>query len=315
MLLGVARMYYQEQRSQQQIANVLGTSRSNISRMLTAAADAGIVEIRIHDPAGRGPELEDQLKNRFGLRSVRVATPRRVRGGTDLLAGVGMQASQVLLNVIEDGMTVALSWGHTLQSLVWSTRPERAHSIELVQLVGGLSAVSNEISGQELIRELAIRLGTPSYRYLHAPATFGSKEARDALLTEASIAQTLDLARSADVVVVGIGSPSHGSSAAIVASLNLSPAELDEFWSHRPVGDVAARYFDAEGRTITGVVDDRVLGVTLQDIATIPTVVGVAVGRAKAEGVLGALNGHLLDILVCDEGLARAILADGRKEH
>jgi DNA-binding transcriptional regulator LsrR (DeoR family) len=199
--------------------------------------------------------------------------------------------------------------------MVWATRTEREYTIQLVQLVGGLSSISNEISGQELVRELASRLGSPGYRYLHAPAALGSREARDALLGEASIAQTLDLARGADLAFVGIGSPGHGSSAAILESLHLSDRELKRFWDQKPVGDVAARYFDSEGRPVTGAVEGRVLAVSVPDLLRIPTVVGVAAGRAKAEGVLGALRGHLLDMLVCDDSLARAVLAGEGKEH
>jgi DNA-binding transcriptional regulator LsrR (DeoR family) len=313
-LLAVARLYYLENQSQQEIASTLGISRSNVSRMLTAAADAGIVEIRIHDPAGRDPDLEDRMKNAFGLRDVRVAARRRGHGQVDPLAGVGAQAAQVLLENLDDGTTVALSWGTSLQAMVWSTRTEREYGIELVQLVGGLSSISNEISGQELVRELASRLGSPSYRYLHAPAALGSREARDALLGEVSIAQTLDVARRADLAFVGIGTPGHGSSAAILASLDLSSRELQQFWDQAPVGDVAARYFDAQGHPVTGAVEGRVLAVSVEDLLRIPTVVGVAAGRAKADGVLGALRGHLLDMLVCDDSLARAVLAgDGRE--
>lgn len=314
-LLAVARKYYLENQSQQQIASLLGISRSNVSRMLSAATDAGIVEIRIHDPAGRDADLEDRMKNAFGLRDVRVASRRHHGAQADPLTAVGAQAAQVLLENIEDRMTVALSWGKSLQSMVWSTRSEREYSIELVQLVGGLSSITNEISGQELVRELAVRLGSPGYRYLHAPAALGSREARDALLREVSISQTLDLARGADLAFVGIGSPGHGSSAAILQSLHLSERELRQFWEQKPVGDVAARYFDADGRPVTGAVEGRVLAVSVADLLRIPTVVGVAAGRAKAEGVLGALRGHLLDMLVCDDSLARAVLAGEGKEH
>ena len=41
-------------------------------------------------------------------------------------------------------------------------------------------------------------------------------------------------------------------------------------------------------------------------------VVGVAHGRAKAPGVLGAIRAHLIDSLVCDETLARSLLTDAR---
>lgn len=309
-LLQVAQLYYVENLSQQQVASRLGISRSNVSRMLTNAQQQGIVEIRINDPAGRERGLESQLEEAFGLREARVSQRRGTIGPANGIGHVGVLAAQILLHSIKEQMTIALSWGHALQAMVWATTSDRDHAVQLVQLVGGLSSISNEISGQELVRELASRLGA-SYRYLHAPATLGSPEARASLLREQSIAQALEAARSAEVAFVGIGTPTHGSSAAILRSLDLSKGQSKDFWGQRPVGDIAARYFDQSGKSVTGPVQDRVLAVALEDLVNIPTVVGVAEGRAKVPGVLGALRGHLIDVLVCDESLARGVLADG----
>jgi DNA-binding transcriptional regulator LsrR (DeoR family) len=309
-LLAAARLYYVEGRSQADIAEQLRTSRSNVSRMLSEAQRQGIVEIRIHDPGGRVHALEEEIQGLFGLRDVRVALAAGPGSRADDL--VGTQASRLLMDNLKDSMTVALSWGHALQAMVYATTSDLEHTgLNLVQLVGGLSAVRNEISGQELVRELAVRLGA-SYRFLHAPATFESEAARDALLAEPSIADALAEARSADIAFVGIGTAGHGSSAAILSSLGLKVRQQKEFWDARPVGDVAARYYDERGRPVHGAVEDRILGVTLDDLAAIPNVVGVAYGRAKTPGVLGALNGHHIDSLVCDEALARSLLSEVR---
>jgi DNA-binding transcriptional regulator LsrR (DeoR family) len=310
-LLVAARLYYLEGRSQADIAEQMGTSRSNVSRMLSEALKQGIVEIRINDPGGRVHELEEQLHDQFGLRDVRVAHAG-LAPGLRLEDQVGTQASRLLVENLKDSMTVALSWGHALQAMVYATTADQEpHGLTLVQLVGGLSSIRNEISGQELVRELAVRLGA-GYRFLHAPAALESSTSRDALLAEPSIADALKAARRADLAVVGIGTPTHGSSAAILDSLNLSEAEQQQFWDAAPVGDIAARYYGPHGQPIHGAVEDRILGVSLDDLIAIPHVIGVAHGRAKAPGVLGALRGHLIDSLVCDEALARHLLSEAR---
>ncbi len=307
-LLQVARLYYVENQSQQQVAHQLGISRSNVSRMLADALRQGIVEIRINDPAGRERALERQLEEAFGLREARVAQRPGALGPSGVSGQVGVLASQVLIDSVKDQMTVALSWGHALQSMVWATTSDRDHQAQLVQLVGGLSSIANEVSGQELVRELASRLGA-SYRYLHAPAVLAAPESRQAFLAEQSISQALEAARTADIAFVGIGTPTHGSSSAILDALDLNADQEEAFWSQQPVGDIAARYFDRTGKPISGPVNDRILAVSLADLSDIPTVVGVAQGRTKVPGVLGALSGHLIDVLVCDESLARGVLA------
>ncbi len=310
-LMAAARLYYLQGRSQAEVATTLGTSRSNVSRMLSEALEQGIVEIRIHDPAGREHELEEKLRETFGLREVRVAHVGGV-ADTSLEEKVGTQAARLLLENLTDGMTVALSWGHALQSMVYATTAQHEHyRLNLVQLVGGLSSISNEISGQELVRELAVRIGA-EYRFLHAPAVLESALSRDALMAESSIAAALTSAGEADIAFVGVGAPTAGSSSAILESLKLSPEEEQVFWDAGPVGDIAARYYDAQGRPIRGAVHDRVLAISLDQLARIPHVVGVAQGRAKSRGVLGAIRGHHIDSLVCDEVLARNLLADAR---
>ncbi len=220
-LLAAARLYYRENRSQAEIASELGTSRSNVSRMLTEAQRQGIVTITINDPSGRMTSLEQDLRTRFGLAEVRVAQ-RGPASSVKVEDQVGIQAAQLLTDLVADSMTVALSWGHALQAMVYAVEAEREYHLKLTQLVGGLSSISNEISGAELVRELAGRLGA-DYVSLHAPATLASPAARAALVSEKSIGEALELAGSADLAFVGIGTPSHGSSAAILASLQLTP--------------------------------------------------------------------------------------------
>jgi predicted XRE-type DNA-binding protein len=48
MLIRVAELYYEQQLCQNDISDILGVSRSSISRMLDEARDAGIVEIIVH---------------------------------------------------------------------------------------------------------------------------------------------------------------------------------------------------------------------------------------------------------------------------
>jgi DNA-binding transcriptional regulator LsrR (DeoR family) len=180
--------------------------------------------------------------------------------------------------------------------------------VEVLPLVGGLYAVDSSLSGEELVRDLAQRVGGRFQRLL-APAVVTSKASRDILLAEPSIQSILDAARGVQVAIVGIGGAGHGSSAELVTAMNLSPQEQAQFDAAGPAGDVCARFFDAKGKPITGPVDDRVLAVSLADLVSIPTVAGIAVGKEKAVGVLGALRARVLDVLLCDKFLARALLA------
>src|SRR5215212_4624571 len=212
LLARAARLYFVEGRSQDDVAAVLGTTRSNVSRMLKQARDLGIVEIRIVDPARRDHELELALRDRFPLVDARVL---EVAPDTDVLPGVGRLAVRWLDETLRDGQVVALSWGQALEAMVDAVDGLSRRDVEVVQLVGGLSSLDSAATGQELVRELSERMGA-RHRYLHALAA----------------------AKRADLAMVGIGTPGIGSSEALLTALALTPGERAEFDAAGPVGDV-----------------------------------------------------------------------------
>jgi DNA-binding transcriptional regulator LsrR (DeoR family) len=297
-------MYFVDGRSQDDIAHVLGTSRSSVSRMLKAAREMGIVEVRIQHGRGRDAELESALTERFGLAHVRVAA---FRAHADILAATGELAAEWLDDTLEDGQIVALSWGTTVKAVVAAVSAARARSVEVVPLVGGLSSGASLPAGPELVRELADRLGG-TYRYLHGPALLQSETTREALLAEPSIGHVLARARSADIAMVGIGAVGSGSTVQVLESLAFTAAQHEAFLAQNPVGEICCRFFDGQGRSIKGVVHDRVLAVDLDDLRHMPTVIAVAAGSKKTRAVLAALQGGMIDGLITDARLAHSIL-------
>src|SRR3954449_5490147 len=324
-LVKAARMHFLDGRTQHDISRVLGTSPSNVSRMLSAARSLGIVEVRIQDELGRDADLEQGLCEGFGLGFARVAA---FRPHTDAVAAAANLAAEWLDGALRDGQILGLSWGRSLRAVVSAVSIDEARRLpvgpavggvaaamsideprrlQVVPLMGGMQTANPAVTGQELVRELAGHLGA-TYRHLHGPALLNSGNARDALLGEPCVAHVLDLARSADIAVVGIGTVGVGSSAQVLEGLALSSGQYEAFLAGNPVGDTCCRFFDAEGQPVRGPADDRVLAVELDDLRRIPTVVGVATGCDKTAGVLGALRGGILDGLITDAVLAHSVL-------
>jgi DNA-binding transcriptional regulator LsrR (DeoR family) len=292
-------MYFLDGRGQGDIASVLGTSRSNVSRMLSAARQQGLVEIRVQEPHARDRGLEQALRERFGLTEVQVAA---FNPGAEPPLEVGELAAKWLKATVRSGQVLALSAGAVVNAMVDATFTADPRSVEVIPLVGGLSVAASEVGVQELVRELARRLGG-SHRYLHAPAVLGSSTARDALLDEPAIKATFDRVGAADLAVVGVG-----FSQQLVDAFRLTSAQLDAFEAAGPVGDICYRFYDADGHAIGGAAHDRVLAVTLDQLKRIPAVVGVVAGREKAPALLGALRGRIINGLITDAGLAHAVL-------
>jgi DNA-binding transcriptional regulator LsrR (DeoR family) len=304
-LLKAARLYFIDGLSQQQVAESLGTTRSNVSRILAAARRKGVVEIRLNEPTQRAYQLEDALARAYGPVEARVVAnqPRQ-----DVTAEAGRLAASWLLEALEPKQRVALSWGRTLHGMVQAVSPNSMPDVEIVPLVGGLSTSSRDAGNQELVRLLADRLGCTHW-YLHAPALFQSPTALQALLREPAIATALDAARTADIACVGIGDAHTGSSSNILTGLALDGRERDRFEAAGPVGQICGRFFDADGEEIDSCVHDRILGVSLEDLQAIPSVLGIAVGTVKGPAIRAALAAKLVDAVVCDEAAAQAALS------
>ena len=72
-----ARLYYEEQLTQTEIAAKLGTSQVAVSRLLKRAEEYGIVRTTVISPPGAFAELEGLLEQRFGLSQMVIAEAAR----------------------------------------------------------------------------------------------------------------------------------------------------------------------------------------------------------------------------------------------
>ena len=74
------------------------------------------------------------------------------------------------------------------------------------------------------------------------------------------------------------------------------------------VGDICCHFLDREGNARFPELSERIVGITPAGLRAIPKTIGVATGIEKAGGVAAVLRGGFLEALVCDCGLAQALL-------
>lgn len=308
IIVKAARLYYEQGRSQSEVAHALGLSRSNVSRILGQARERGIVEITIHDPDAppvRDSALEAALTSRFPLGHA-VVVHDALPGGPDTVARAG---ARLIAECAPAVRSLGVSWGRTVQSIVAELPSLRPHPApRVLPLVGGLSVLDQTDSGDSVQRVLAERLGTRP-EPLHAPALLESAEAVRTLLRESSIARVLTAASTVELALVGIGSMGLHSSPHLLEGMGLTAAERARLEAQGPVGDVCGRFVDRDGTPLGPPTSDRVLAVTFPQLARIPEVVAVASGAEKAPGVSGVLRSGVIDTAVLDTSLARAVLA------
>ncbi len=304
LLVQISKMYYMENKSQEEISKAVNISRSNISRLLKTSRDLGIVEIRINDTSSVGVYLQQQLKERFGLKDVIVTQSNQDTITSSIR--LGEAAANYLESRLEEGMLLGVAWGTSLYRLVQSFKPVNPPNVDVVQLLGGTGARNLSTDGMELARNLAGILGGQCY-ILQAPLIVQNEQVRDLILSEYDIRQPLEKAAQAGIAVVGLGS-NHPDVSALVRAGYLTREESEHLLAKGIVGDICGRQIDANGKESTNELNSRMIGIGLEVLKKIPTVIGVAAGENKADVILGALRGHYINVLVTDEPAALAIL-------
>lgn len=296
LLADIAEMYFVEGKSQEEIANHVGVSRSNISRMLKEARNAGIVQISINRPLDENHELEEELIKRFDLINARVIN---VDQSANLLRVLGKAASQELISDIKPGAIIGTSWGTAISATVGELESITSlQGIKIVQLLGALGARIKEYDAHSIVNRLAKKLGAEGY-YINAPFLVDETSIADSLLKNRNVQETIQLGKQADIALLGVGSTEDAYCSFFKADY-VSREESRQIQQAGAIGDVCGRFFDLNGQITAKSFQDKLVGISLQDLLYIPVRLGVAGGPAKIEPIIGALHGRLINALVSD---------------
>jgi DNA-binding transcriptional regulator LsrR (DeoR family) len=297
LLYKIAKAYYEDELTQEQIGKRLGLSRPKVSRMLQRAREEKIVQITVVPPLTSNADLERSLEAVYGLDEAIVLSPSRPDTAT-IVRELGPAGAACVVRCLSDGDVLGLTWGTTMLSVVDALPAQNWPQTRVVQMLGGLGQPEAEVYGADLARRMAEMLGA-KLRLLPAPGIVSSRMVRDALVQEPQIASTLQLAADAHASIVGIGRPTPGS--VVLQSGILTEDELASLQALGAVGDIGLRFFDARGEAIEHEIDERIIGLDLAQIQAIPRVIGVAGGAPKFEVIRAALRGGLINVLVTDQ--------------
>ena len=301
----VLTLYYVEELTQADIAQRLSLSTAKVNRLLQQARDLGYVNISIRTPFQQLFDLEARLEAVFGLQEA-IVIPAVGDTSRSLLNALGTVAANFLLERLRDGDVLAITPGTTVQAVVQSIETTRPYQVEVVPALGAIQG-QIESDMNYLATNLAERLGGKSYQ-LHAPAFVETPEHGEVLRSMAPVKDILDIARHANIALLGVGTVDAEVSR-FVQFTALSAEDLQHIANdYGGVGEIAAQVYDIEGRPCGKEYADRIIGLTLAEIRQIPFRIGVAASAAKALPIYGALRGGYLHALITDEAAACGVL-------
>lgn len=298
LLVKVSKMYYEEGLIQDVIMERLKLSRSKVSRLLEQARQQGIVHITVIVPRGISSDLEYNLEKRYHIQEAVVIEAQESDSQEAVNRQLGLAAANYLRRTIADNDVTGVSWGSTLNNMVGALQPLQVHGVQVVQIIGGLGQPESEMHATDLCRRMAHTLGC-RLTLLPAPGIVNTHLTKEAFLSDRYVNQALEMFNKLDVAFVGIGSPSPNSVMMRDGAI-ITQFEMDDLLKKGAVGDIALRFFDANGQPVQSEVDQRVIGIKLEQLKKVKRVVGVAGGPEKLEAIRGALTGDLVDVLITD---------------
>jgi DNA-binding transcriptional regulator LsrR (DeoR family) len=305
----IARLYHEHGLRQPEIATRLHISQSRVSRLLKEAVELGIVRTIVVPPVGVHSQLEDDVRDRFGLADVVVADA----AGSDeysVLSALSGAGSAYLETTLTGHDRVGISsWSSTLLATVDKMAPRTVSTADvIVQVLGGLGTASVQMKATHLVERMAAVTGA-SPVFFSAPGIVASRGARDAILDDQFAKEVLDEWSRLTVLLAGIGSVAP--SPMLKDSGNaISSSEIDLLSAAGAVGDVCLHFFDVNGSLVKTDFSERTVGIDADTLRAVPRRVGIAGGPRKYEAIRAALRGGWIDVMITDLETARRLAAE-----
>lgn len=302
--LKVAKYYYEYKMTQQEIAEKINVSRPTVSKLLKQAKEENIVQINIVDIENKTDiiQIEENLENQFDLDEVIIA---ECNNENNKFSCIGKKAAEYFERIVEDNLSIGLSWGRTLRAMMNNLSENKQISgLEVVTLVGGSGDLTSNVHSNILANKILKNYDGSGY-YLYAPAIVDSEEVCNAIMSNKETKRILEKACQVDVAFVGIGSPIQSSN--LLKTGYFQEKEIKELTEHGMIGDICSRFFDANGNTNQISLNHRAIGITLEKLKKINRVVGIAGGKEKVRSIKGAMQGGFIDVLITDRFTAESL--------
>ena len=296
MLYAAAKMYYEEDATQAEIATRMGISRPTVSRLLSEARRQGIVKITVVEPArDADDELRRAVEQTLGLHRVFVSAP----------ATTGAHPTDDQL-----GAVLGPSVGRALEEA------GLVHGDVVCSLPETLEAARARRPPHRLVTDQ----GTTSRggsRPTRSPGCSPPPSAAERSISSHRRCQDRVCTRPCGVIRPSNGCSAWGRCRRWCGPVRRRPvpAGVDQYvptgdsalW--QAVGDVCGRFFDRFGEPVGFAGSDRLIALELAELRRARAVVAVAAGAHKVQPIIVAARAGYVNQLVTDPSTAEEILA------
>ena len=298
--VAIAWMYFHENMTQQQIADTLKISRSNVANYIQKVLDEKLIRFYLEPSIFESFGLSQKLKTHYQLQACYVV-PRLSPHSTPMKQLTSF-ASNWLAEFITDNDTIALGWGETIYEVGCQLAQTPKENVTIVQAMG--SAMSGMFSPEKCCLLFAIAFNA-MFHNLPVPARLYANNLAKQIMQEPFVKRNFDLLKQCNKAIFSVGAMSEETRVYKVGIINQQ--ELEYYRQNGACGDIAVRFLDKEGRQVKSPIDDLILGISVEILKNIEQVVLIAQGKKKVDIVQVMLRNEMVNYLIIDEELALAL--------
>jgi deoxyribonucleoside regulator len=302
-IIEAAKLYYLLDYNQHEIAQKLGVSRPTVSRFLQLAKSEGIVEINIKDPTENVENLSAQLEQKFKLKKAVVVSIPQFEDHI-IKNYLGEKAAEYLHEIVKDNDIIGVTWGTTLYHVAIELKQKFVKDVKVVQLKGGVSHSETNTYASEILYLFGKAFNTTPL-HLPLPAIVDQVVVKQAMEADRHIGKILELGKQANIALFTNGFVNPDS---LLFQLGYFTESDLKTLNGKAVGDICSRFFDENGNICNLSLNERTLGINLEDLKKKEYSILVAGGPNKIAGIYGALKGRFANVLVTDQFTAQFLL-------
>jgi len=221
------------------------------------------------------------------------------------LLAIRLATSGINANVV--GFT---SWSRSLRATVEAFKNNKNSQAKfVVEMLGDVGDPAAQHEAALTTQQFAEIIHAQPM-FLRVPGVVQSKEIRDVLFkNDFHVQDAFRLLDRVELALVGIGTceivpPLTGGDNFFTAK------EFEGAKKAGAVGQVNLRFIDKDGNPVTTKLDDRVIGISLEQLRQADTRIGVAGGQSKYEAIRAALRGGWINTLATDVETAKWLLVN-----
>ena len=248
-------LYYVAGNTQDEIAHKLGISRQSAQRLVSLAISKKLIKVRLDHPIASCMALAEALTKRYDLKYCDVVPSDP--SSTSTVLGVAEAAAAYLERILRSPtpLVLALGTGRTIRASVNQLPPMHCPHHKIVSLVGNI-APDGSASFFDVITKISDIVKAPHFP-MPVPVVASNVEEKAVLLELKPVKHVCDLAKRADVTMVGIGS--LDDNAPLFEDGFITRGELRALRKAGAVGEIVGWAYDRDGPILTGLTNERVV--------------------------------------------------------